>query len=454
MLGAHGRRRERHPLRNQLLRSGGSSIVLKAIQIVLMLGVSVVLARSLGAEGYGVYAFAFALIELFGLPGQLGVVTLVVREVARYQQQGQWARLKGVLHFGLLVVLTVSLVIMLTAGLVAWLLGSKTLDTSLTTLLWGLLLLPLASLTRVLGAALRGLKRITKGLVPESLVQPGGFLLLCGVALLTTSESWLTPDRAMLLHVIAAGFTLLLASAFLIHEIPVLSKPVQALYDTKSWLSAMLPLTLITGMQVVNSRADLVMLGIFGTADDVGIYRVVIDSSLLVLFGLKAINMAVAPHLSSLWASQDLERLQRLVTSTARVAIGFALPIAIVLIVLGKTVLSVVFGTSYGSGSLALTIIVVGQLVNAAFGCVALLLNMTGHERLVARGLTVAALSNVALNLLLIPMFGIEGAAVATVVTLGLWNLSLWRAAMRHIGVNSLVFASATVRGQGGDRHT
>lgn len=405
-----------------------------------MLAVSVLLARSLGTAGYGVYAYAFALVELLGLPGQLGIQTLIVREVARFRQRELWGQLRGVLRFGVASIVTTSAVIMLGVGLFTWLSIEGALNTEQTTLLWAVVLLPVVSLMRLYGAGLRGLKSIVKGLVPENIIHPGGFLLLCAVALLVLPASWLTADRAMLLHVAAALVTLLLAGTMLLGGLPAQAREAKPEYDLHSWIAAALPLTLITGMQIINSRADMVMLRWFGSPDDVGVYRVVVDSSVLVLFGLKAINMAVAPHFAALWTAEDRCRLQRLVTVAARVSFGFACPLGLLLLFFGEPILTIVFGRGFASGSVALAIMVVGQVINAAFGSIVLLLNMTGNERMVARGIAVAVLTNVGLNLVLIPIWGIEGAATTTVVTVATWNSSLWWAARRRLGIDSLAF--------------
>jgi len=75
-----------------------------------------------------------------------------------------------------------------------------------------------------------------------------------------------------------------------------------------------------------------------------------------------------------------------------------------------------------------MVILCLGQLVNACAGSVGLILNMVGLEHLVARGVAIAALNNVALNAVLIPFWGPTGAAIASSTSLAIWNvlLALW----------------------------
>jgi O-antigen/teichoic acid export membrane protein len=99
-----------------------------------------------------------------------------------------------------------------------------------------------------------------------------------------------------------------------------------------------------------------------------------------------------------------------------------------------------VFGAEYESAYVPLVILCVGQLVNASMGSVGALLNMTGHERDTTKSILVAAVVNVALNLSLVPHWGIIGAAVATASTLTVWNLIMWHKVRARIGIEPSLF--------------
>ncbi|MFW6089999.1 MAG: oligosaccharide flippase family protein, partial [Gemmatimonadota bacterium] len=87
--------------------------MLRVSSAAVSLVVSILLARMLGPEGYGIYAFAYAVIMLLALPAQAGLPTLLVREVARYEADERWGLLAGLLRrsnqlVGLLTVLIVA----------------------------------------------------------------------------------------------------------------------------------------------------------------------------------------------------------------------------------------------------------------------------------------------------------------------------------------------------------
>lgn len=96
-----------------------------------------------------------------------------------------------------------------------------------------------------------------------------------------------------------------------------------------------------------------------------------------------------------------------------------------------------VFGAPFAAGHAALSIIAVGQLANAGAGFVGFLLNMTCYERDTARGVAIGAMANVVLNPILNPPYGMNGAALATTVSIVLRNGVLWYFAKRRLGIQA-----------------
>ena len=108
-----------------------------------------------------------------------------------------------------------------------------------------------------------------------------------------------------------------------------------------------------------------------------------------------------------------------------------ALPITILFVFAGGEIAAWVFGEEFSRSHTPLAILSLAQLANATFGSVGILLNMTGHERDTARALWQTTAANVILNLLLVPSYGMEGAAIATALSLIMWNVLLLRLARR-----------------------
>jgi O-antigen/teichoic acid export membrane protein len=83
-----------------------------------------------------------------------------------------------------------------------------------------------------------------------------------------------------------------------------------------------------------------------------------------------------------------------------------------------------------------MSILCIGQMVNAATGSTVLLLNMSGYEQNTATALGLATAIHIAMNLWMIPLLGIEGAALASATSLALWNVILFYRVRRVLGIN------------------
>lgn len=420
--------------RSGLARTGLGSLAVRVASLGLGFAVTVVLARVLDVEGFGIYSYVIALVSLLVIPAKFGLPSLVVREVASAQATGDWARLRGIIRWSNRMAAGFALVLAIVGGVLALAFAGGFEAVGLATFAWGLALVPLMVLGDLRGAALRGLHYPVRGQLPEHVLRPGFLALLCGVFSLAAWQ--IGPDSAMALHVLAALLAFAIG-AFLFQRVrPAGMRSAVPAYQHSVWLRAAVPLALAGSMQVLMRYTDILMLGIFQPVAEVGIYRAVTQTSTLVCLGLTAVTLVVAPRFSALHARGDLVKVQQLATWGSRTALALAVPVSAIFLVLGEDLLQLFFGAAFSAGHLSLSLLVFGQLVNAAFGSTVALLNMTGHETRAARGAAIAAAINIALNLLLIPRFGAPGAAAATSISVTVWNIILWFEVRRYLGVD------------------
>ncbi len=427
---------------SELVRNGVGSLVLKVSDVLLSFLIAVMLARALGAEGYGVYSYVYALVALLVIPAQFGLPSLLVRETAKALARQEWGVIQGVWRWAGRLTGILTIILIVGTGVVVAIWGEQFNREYLLTLFWGVALVPLIALGALRGAALRGLHRVIQGQIPEQAILPGMFLvLILGARFLPpVPVGNLTPATAMALHVAAAGLAFIIGAWFLWRASSAEVRHARPVYDSRPWLASTLPLAFIGGMQFINNRTSVLILGLFADSAQVGVFRVAEQMSLLMSFGLQAVNMVVAPQFARLYAVGDMPRLQKLATASARAVFFLTLLVAAVFLFLGKTILALVFGPEFLPAYLPLSILAIGQLVNSVAGSVGILLNMTGHEQETARGMTIAATGNVLLNLALVPLWGIIGAAIASAITLTAWNILLVLAVRRKLKINSMAF--------------
>lgn len=430
-------------LRAQVLRGGIGSLLVKVGNAGLGFVTAVVLARTLGADGYGVYSYAFALISLLSIPAQFGLPNLVVRETAKAHAMEQWGLMRGLWRWASGVVGAISLVIALVGGGILALCSEHFDSLKTATFGFGLLLVPLMALGNLRGAALRGLGQVVSGQLPEMVLRPLFLVLLVLSAAMFLPEGTLTAVNAMELHVAAAAAAFLIGAWMLkrMRPAPLRGAPVPA-YNMGQWLKSALPLGLIGSMELLSSYTDILLLGLFVSAQDIGVYKVTTQLAVLVSFPVMAINMVIAPHVSRLYAVKDKQSLSRLVKTSVSASFAGAGIIALCLVLFGKTIIGLFFGPEFEGAYFPMLILCGGQLLLAAYGPLVTLASMTGHEYQTAGIIAIGAVVNIVLAVILIPWLGLVGAATATMLSLIVWRTLLYRGVRKWLGLNTLAVAA------------
>ena len=424
-------------LRARLIRGGAGSAIVQALNRLIALAVGIALARGLGAEGYGIYAYAFALISVLMVPAELGMPVLLVREVAANVARADWAYVRGICIRGAQIVLGASTAISLIAAFLVWRFGESIPADQRQTLLLALLLLPLSALGKTFASVLQGLQHVVIGQAVEALLRPT--LMLLGVLVLfAAAPGMCLPQYAMAVQVVVVAAVLFTSLLLLIRFLPDAARTTKGKHRTREWLTNAIPFTLIGGAGIINNQVDILMLGYFRPPGDVGIYRVAVQGSVLVAFGLQAVTAVVAPQFARLYAQGDLARLQRLITISARVVFIAALPVVLIFVLAGGAIAGMVFGPEFVASHYPLAILSVGQLVNTLFGPVGALLQMVGYENITARMIIITALLNIPLNAFFIHFYGATGAAMATAICVGLLHLFLFFIARKKLGLIAL----------------
>jgi O-antigen/teichoic acid export membrane protein len=422
-------------LRAELIRGAIGTIGIKIANVLFNMTAAVLLARALSPNGYGMYTYALSITSLLAIPVQLGMPTLLVRQIAKYQHMAQWGLLRGILLRANQIVFFLSTVVIIAIALIIGVLNGRVDAVQSNTIFWAILLIPLMGFSNLREAALQGLRRVVLGQIPDAIIAPVAFVVLLLIAL---EFGRLTPPHAMVLYLLSISSALICGAYFLLRQIPEEVAVARSEFDSRSWWSSLIPLSFLGGLHVIHSQTDIFMLGLLATKEAVGLYRVAYSGAALVLFFMTAIGAVVAPNIARLHSEGDIERLQRMVVLGARASIFAAIPIALVLIVFGSNIIELVYGKSYVDAHSALGILCLGQLVNALTGFVHIILNMMGFERETLRGVLYSVGLNITLNFVLIPQYGANGAAISAAISIAAVNVYLFMRLYRMAGIWSL----------------
>ncbi len=401
------------------------------------------LARWLGATAYGRYTFVVAWSGILTIAAGMGFPTMVLRVLPDYSVREDWGRVKGILATSLAgTVLTGGLTALLGITLVlsvGWQGPASVADMAI-----GLILVPLVAVMALQQEIVRSFRRIGLAYGPSLLLRPG--LIIFGAACVLAFGLHLGSSLALALTATATGLVIGLQAWGFRRALGPIVLSARAVFERRVWIRAALPLLLVSGFVVVIEQTDIVIVGAILGDRAAGLYGAAAKTSSLVGLILVSVNAVGAPMFSVLFAQNRHHDLQRLVSAIAAWVFWPSLMLSIVLAACAPLVLTL-FGPAFGSAEWQLRILLVGQIVNAGAGSVGWLILLSGRQNVAARIYGLVAFVHLVLLAVLTPVFGMVGAAVATTLTMSLWNVWLHAAVVRELNIHpSVVFNLLSAR--------
>ncbi|MCB1446953.1 MAG: polysaccharide biosynthesis C-terminal domain-containing protein, partial [Rhizobiaceae bacterium] len=211
------------------------------------------------------------------------------------------------------------------------------------------------------------------------------------------------------------------------------------------WFKVALPIFLIEGFIFLLTNSDTVVTGLFLAPAEVAIYFAASKTMALVQFVYFSVKAATAPHFSALFASGDREALARFSGQSVRWVFWPSLIVGGTALLLGDFLLGM-FGQGFTAGYGVMVILFLGIMCKASIGPGEVLLTMAGEQSLCVKLYVVALAANIALNVLLIPLYGIQGAASAAALAMLVEAILLHVAVRRRLGITLFAFARPVPR--------
>lgn len=421
---------------NMLAKGSLYAFLIQGIGAFLVLLTETVVARLLGVGQFGIYAMASAWIYVLALVASLGFNHALLRFVPTYIAHEDWGGLRGIVRRANLWVIAAATVLGIGGSLLLLALQRCCIAPAvLPAFFIAFMIVPVLALSSLRQAVLRSLGSIAQALAPEWLLRPLIFIaLLAGAAAILPAPLQASAALSFNLAATIAAFAM---GAFWQHRaISPHLRGCAPVYRDREWLSVAAPLLLIVGLNMISSRIDVIMLGMLSEIEHVGIYSAASRVADVVVFGLVSANAIAAPMIARLHSTGRHEELQKIVQLAAKGIFLLTLPIALILLIFGHQILGL-FGQEFSDGYPVLVILVCGQLVNALAGPVGYLMTMTGHQNHAARIVSISALMNLTLNVLLIPLWGMLGAAVANALSTATWNILMLRFVKKELSIQS-----------------
>jgi O-antigen/teichoic acid export membrane protein len=379
----------------------------------------VFLARLLGPEVFGLYAIGWTVLSMARVIAPVGLENAVVRFAGPFWPQDRASLVEVIrrsiglsLAFGLLV----GGILFATAD---WL-GAVVFDKpSVTPIIqWFALACPLATTLRVAAAATRVTTKMQYSVLSEDVGQPVFHL----VALFCLQAIGLTLTNAVFATVASFAFAALLAFVF------VLRVPARATVaatrgapaGAREMLAFSIPSAVAAALGVFLFLIDRAMIAHFGSAREAGIYQAVSQCSMVFAVVQNAMSNIFAAMIPKLEEEDRRDRLQEVLRISTKWALYLCIPPFLVMATAPRELIAVLFGARYLDGSSALPLLAGAQLLTSVTGLAGLLLIMTGRQRPWLALTATAFAANVVANVILIPRYGMTGAAMSSIGSIGL----------------------------------
>ena len=181
------------------------------------------------------------------------------------------------------------------------------------------------------------------------------------------------------------------------------------------------PMALSAIAYFIMQSVDIIILSIYEGFDQIAYYSVSVKLAMLTTLALMSVNIVIAPRIAEIYENQKMQKLQLLIKHSTRIIFLISICVLSVLFFFSEEILGL-FGQGYVIANNALLFLLAAQFFNALSGPGAIYLNMTGRQKTLNKILVSALIINISLNFYLIPTQGINGAAIATLVSLIIWN--------------------------------
>ena len=377
---------------------------------------SALLARWVGPEYLGIYSMANAIMLISEVLSKMGMETGVMRFVSRLDPERDNDKISEIIASAIKMCALFSLFFMIvliscSSYIVSNILSEKSLMVSV--LIVFAISIPFNASTLVAAAATQGYKKLKYKSIVTQFINPT--ILLFSMII---CYWFISAESALMFPMLITGIVGCIAMFQPLKYLSGIRR--QQIIKTKfnyDLLKFSYPFMFVIILQTFMHWMDILMLGYFTNASTVGLYHPAARTAGLLQALLMSFISIYAPMISQFHSEKNILKMNQTYKMVSRWLLVFSIPISIMFILFPENILSL-FGKEYISSSNVLIILTIATLLQAIFGAASPTLGMSGFTRLILINTSIAFILNLGLNYTLIPLYGINGAAYATLITL------------------------------------
>ncbi len=404
---------------NYFYRKSLAVIFFRIFAAFSSLAMTIAISRSLSINDAGLFFLAMTIITVLVNVSTMGFTTTTVRYVAQNAALEKWNVVRGLIRYALSSVIIFSAIVffigLLFSSNISDFLQKSDLIKPLRVML---IALPLLVVIHIIAHAFQGIHR---QLISVSLLNIFPQLSVLFLVFLSNFFEYNTSALSISFFFLIGVLMSLSLGCFKWFSQEKLNTNID-LSLVKKFSNSAKPIWLVVVMSTLVQWSSLLVLGIYESSEDVALYSVAHRVSLLVSLILVAVNSVASPNFAALSGKNEKNSLRESFNMSNRLIIFLGLPCIFLIILLSDIVMGL-FGANYIDGSKLLIILIIGQAFNVLTGSVGVILNMRGFEDDLKKAVLIASLTAIFASMILIPLYGVIGAALATAFAIAMQNL-------------------------------
>ena len=423
---------------NKLLMGAGFATIGMFLSKAMGYLYRIIVGRYIGPEAYGQLAIGIMILGFArAFAGASPMDSALKKFIPEYREKDDLASIKGVtlstIHISLGLSIIIAAIIFLSADFIATEFF-KSPELANIIRIFGIIGIIKAPYDRIIETSIgfntTKYEVLTKNLF-QNIVKIGMTLILVflfGFGLMGAVWAWMA----------AVLLSSMLAFYFLEKKLgPILTADVKPKYKHKKVALFGYPLFLSGVIAKAQNWTDTAVIGYFMSNADVGFYNAAYPTAMLIMIPSQALGSLALSSISELGAKKEKSREKALKTLT-NWSFALVFPAFLLMVFFSEHVIQILFGSQYSVAATALGILAFSNLISATVGNVGSYLQSKGHTKIIFYNTLVTVVFNVALNIYLIPKYGITGAAIATAISSILAEMLLFVETYRYENVISL----------------
>jgi O-antigen/teichoic acid export membrane protein len=412
------------------------TFIIRVVSAFIALVSQILLARWLGTFEYGIYVAVWVAVIILSTITCIGFPSAVVRFIGEYRERGQPDLIHGVIRASMYISLLFSTLVAGVGCYILYQFPEIVTDYYVIPIFLAAICLPMLAVEGVMDCIARAFNWPKVAFLPTYILRPIAIILFAGGAFIlgfpanAETTMWAAIIASLIATFVQFGVLLIKLQKTIPYQKPT--------YKIKTWVLVALPIFLVEGFYVLMTSVDVLFVSALMTPQDTAVYFATTKILALVHFVYFAVRASVSHRYSAFHTNGNQEAFQDFVQKTVSWTFWPSLLMAAFMAIFGKFFL-MLFGSEFTSGSFILIVLLCGIVIRSSIGPAEALLVMAGRQKMCAGIYAITLSVNIALNIALIPMFGILGAAIATSIALVFESAALHSAAKRALDIHAFI---------------